>query len=237
MERNNIPNTQTLWFKDLKWIIQASSQDIATEYVEMVKAVGTSGQLTSYQGPILSASMQDFGYLVASTITCMWQAEEGSEFILSDSCFGSWEGGPGYWLHNFFIVSPRMAIVLVSKMYMEGRYLGNSPGTSMFEDSLHDFPETDYKNGPPPRGFDRATHFTPDDVFKYKRIIVPKKTVYKVNSIILDNARESLTYKCSASMLKTLRYYDKVKAELFHEFREYPKLRRKLFMELNRTHS
>ncbi|KAF9913039.1 hypothetical protein EC991_005907 [Linnemannia zychae] len=47
-----------------------------------------------------------------------------------------------------------------------------------------------------------------------------------------------LTYKSSVSMYKYLRYYDKVKSDtfLFHEH-DYTILKRKLFDDLNRTHS
>jgi len=191
MDYNNISNTQAVWFENLKWVILASAQDIADEYKKSVVARANSGRLftlsTPYQGPIHGAELEDFGYLMTGTIACIWQAEAGTEFILSDSCFGSWEGGPGIWYHNFFVVSPRFAIVLVNKMYMFERLEKNPRWTSMFDDSLHDFPETEYKKDFSPSDYNPATDFTLEDVFKYKRIVVPKETVFKVNSITLDN--------------------------------------------------
>ncbi|KAG0374979.1 hypothetical protein BGX24_009692, partial [Mortierella sp. AD032] len=73
----------------------------------------------------------------------------------------------------------------------------------------------------------------------YRRIVIPKEDVYKVNSIFLDSRRKSLTYKSSVNMLKSLRFYDKVKSDkvLFTYKHNYTILKSKLFADLNRTHS
>ncbi|KAF9982178.1 hypothetical protein BGZ75_006445 [Mortierella antarctica] len=243
MEHNKFSSVQTVWFENLKWIIKASVEDILKEFTKVMVASAKSAQplapISPYRGPIHSLELQDFGCLMGHTIACIWQAEVGSEFILSEGCFGAWEGAPGIWFHNFFIVSPRFAIVLVSRLYLEERTETKPRWTSMFGDKLHAFPETVYKNGPPPMALDLLslqTFSTPDDVFKYKRIVISKEDVYKVNAILLDARRELLTYKSSASMYKALRYYDKVKKDKFHDCHDYSILRRQLFADLNRTH-
>ncbi|KAG0247690.1 hypothetical protein BG011_001061 [Mortierella polycephala] len=240
MAHNKFPNAQTVWFENLKWIIEASVEDIVKEYQKAIMARAESERpaalLSPYQGPIHASELEDFGCLMTQTIACIWQAEAGSEFILSQGCFGAWEGGTGIWFHNFFIVSPRFAIVLVNRLYLADRIKKKPLWTSLFGDKLHVFPETDYKKGPPSKDFDLATHSAPEDVFKYKRIVVPKEDVYKVNAILLDDRHQFLTYKSNASMYKSLRYYDKVKKEMFHDCHDYSILRRKLFSDLNRTH-
>ncbi|KAK3842547.1 MAG: hypothetical protein J3R72DRAFT_490350 [Linnemannia gamsii] len=229
LEHNNISNAQTVWFENLKWIIEASVEDIVMEYGKAAVARAKSGRpaslLSPYRGPIHAAELEDFGYLMTHTVACIWQAETGSEFILSDAGFGAFEGGPGIWFHNFFVVSPRFAIVLVNRMYLAERDKEKPCWTSMFGDKLHVFPETIYKKGHSSKGVNLATHATPDDVFKYKRIVVPKEDVYKVNGIILDDRHQFFTYKSKVSMYKSLRYYDKVKKELFHDCRDYSILR------------
>ncbi|KAH7058189.1 hypothetical protein BKA57DRAFT_448736 [Linnemannia elongata] len=241
MEHNNISNAPTVWFENLKWIIEASAEDIVQEYQRALMARFESGKLltllSSYQGPIHVAELEDFGYLMTHTIACIWQAETGSEFILSEGCFGAWEGEPGIQFHHFFIVSPRFAIVLVNRLYLDERHTENPSRASMFGDNLHVFPETVYKNGPPSESFDFATHSTPDDVFKYERIVVTKEDVYKVNAILLDDRRELLTYKSNVSMYKSLRYYDKIKKGKFPNCYDYSTLKGQLFSDLNRTHS
>ncbi|KAG9067087.1 hypothetical protein KI688_013000 [Linnemannia hyalina] len=240
MEHNKLLNVQKVWFENLKWIIEASVEDIVREFQKAIVARFESGRPTAlvspYLGPIHAGELEDFGCLMTQTIACIWQAETGSEFILSEGCFGAFEGDTGIWFHNFFIVSPRFAIVLVNRLYLAERIKKKPRWTSMFGDNLHVFPETDYKKGPPPNDFDLATHSTPDDVFTYRRIVVPKEEVYKVNSIFLDDRRQFLTYKSNISMYKSLRYYDKVKEDLFHTCHDYSILRRKLFSDLNRTH-
>ncbi|KAG0034134.1 hypothetical protein BGZ82_005862 [Podila clonocystis] len=240
MDHNKFSNAQTVWFENLKWIIETSVEDIVKEYqkalVARAESERPSALLSPYQGPIHAAELEEFGCLMTHTIACIWQAETGSEFILSEACFGAWEGDTGIWFHNFFIVSPRCAIVLVNRLYLAERIKKKPRWTSLFGDKLHVFPETDYKKGPLSKDFDLATHSTPDDVFKYKRIVVPKEDVYKVNAILLDDRRQFLTYKSNVSMYKSLRYYDKVKNEMFHTCHDYSILRRKLFSDLNRTH-
>ncbi|KAF9564330.1 hypothetical protein EC968_004570 [Mortierella alpina] len=243
MERKRLPSVQAVWFENLKWIIEASVEDILAEFQKALVARAASGNpgalVSPYLGPIHASELEDFGCLMTQTIACVWQAEEGSEFILSEGCFGSWEGAPGIWFHNFFVVSPQFAIVLVNKLFMNDQTKEKPLWSSMFGNDLHAFPETVYKNGPPPKDlnmFNLPDFATPDDVFKYKRIVIPKEEVYKVNSIFLDARDEFLTYKSNVSMYKSLRYYDKVKRVMFHDCHDYSILRRKLFSDLNRTH-
>ncbi|KAF8947213.1 hypothetical protein BGZ47_009936 [Haplosporangium gracile] len=240
MEHNKFLNVQEVWFENLKWIIETPAEDIVKEFHKAIMARCESGRFTTlvspYLGPIHAGELEDFGCLMTQTIACIWQAETGSEFILSEGCFGAYEGDVGIWFHNFYIVSPRFAIVLVNRLYLAERMKKNPRWTSMFGDNLDVFPTTDYKKGPPPKDFDPEIHFAADDVFTYRRIVVPKEDVYKVNSIFLDDRRHFLTYKSSVSMYKTLRYYDKVKEELFHTCHDYSILRRQLFSDLNRTH-
>ncbi|KAG9322104.1 hypothetical protein KVV02_005588 [Mortierella alpina] len=243
MEHYKFSSVQTVWFENLKWIIEASGEDVLKEFEKAIIARAESARpfapISPYRGPIHSSELHDFGLLMGQTIACVWQAEARSEFILSEGCFGAWEGAPGIWFHNFFIVSPRFAIVLVNRVYLSARTENKPSWTSMFGDKLHVFPETVYKNGAPPMAlnqFSLQTFSTPDDVFKYKRIVISKEDVYKVNAILLDARRELLTYKSSASLYKSLRYYDKVKKDKFHECHDYSILRRKLFAGLNRTH-
>ncbi|KAF9162986.1 hypothetical protein BGX21_010434 [Mortierella sp. AD011] len=241
MDHNKFSNVQMVWFENLKWIIEASTEDIAGEFHKALVARAKSERpamlLSPYQGPIHVSELEEFGCLMTQTIVCIWQAEAGSEFILSEGCFGAWERDIGIRFQHFFIISPQFAIVLVNKLYLTERDKKKPHWTSLFGDKLHVFPETDYKKGPPPRSSDLATlatHFTPDDVFKYKRIV--KEDVFKFNAISLDSRRQFLTYKSNVSMYKSLCYYDKVKKEKFHEWHDYSILRRKLFSDLNRTH-
>ncbi|GJJ72817.1 hypothetical protein EMPS_05175 [Entomortierella parvispora] len=247
MVHNNIRRIQDVWFENLKWLIKTPFQEIMDE-AERAKSVATEvrakngargnslKEMRQYQGPIHVAELLDF-YHQMTFYVCIWEAEEGSEFILSESCFGSFEGDGGVCFHNFFVVSPRYAIVLVRRDYMYGTMDTLPLRKSWFSESLHANPETVYVKGPPLRNFTVESHYTPNDIFKYTRIKVPKQDVFLVNSIFLDARRKFLTYKSSASMLKCLRFYDKVKHDKFLYKYDYSILKRQLFNDLNRTHS
>ncbi|OAQ31018.1 hypothetical protein K457DRAFT_124722 [Linnemannia elongata AG-77] len=240
MDHNNISNVQTVWFDNLKWIIETSIEDIMEEYRKAFMARAKSDRptaiLSPYRGPIHAAELEEMGYLMTQTNAYIWQAETGSEFILSEGCFGAWEGDSGAWIHNFFVVSPRFAIVLVKLFYLDDRLKKRPRRASWFGDELHDIPDIVYKKGRPSKDTDPATHWSPDDVFKFKRIIVPKEDIYKVNAILLDDRREFLTYKSDVSMYKSLRYYDKIKKGMFPNCYDYSTLKGQLFSDLNRTH-
>ncbi|KAG0313709.1 hypothetical protein BGZ97_009974 [Linnemannia gamsii] len=226
MEHNKISTIQAVWFENLKWLIDTPFDDIVKEFEE-----------ARAKGPIHALELEEFGDMMTHFIVCIWEAPAGSEFILSEGCFGSFEGAPGFRFHRFFVVSPRFAIVLVNKKYVDHRAKGGCYWVSLFGDKLHAYPETIYENGPPPKDFDPAIHSTPKDVFKFQRIVIPKEEVYKVNGILLDARLQCLTYKSSASMCKSLRYYEKVKMKMFDNRHDYSTLRRTLFSDLNRTHA
>ncbi|KAK3844643.1 MAG: hypothetical protein J3R72DRAFT_488360 [Linnemannia gamsii] len=247
MKNNNIENVQDVWFDNLKWLIETPISDIMDEY-QMAESMGPKNPFenpfmttTEHKSPIHDLELLDFGRM-AQNFVCVWHTQEGSEFILSDNCFGAFEGDNGIPFHNFFIVSPRYAIVLVNRFYMHTPgMLAHSFKKSWFSEKLHLSPQTVYMKGPPPplRGIALKAHFSPNDVFKYTRIVIPKEDVYKVNSIFLDCRKKYLTYKSTVCMLKSLRFYDKVKSDevLFTYEHDYTILKRKLFADLNRTHS
>ncbi|KAG0300013.1 hypothetical protein BGZ98_009561 [Dissophora globulifera] len=207
MHHKNIKNVKDVWFDNLKWFIKTPTEDIMAEYKNAMMGMKDL-RTRAYKGPIHILELLDFGGACGSYM-CIWEAEKGSEFILSEGCFGAWEGDIREPFHTFYVVSPRYCIVLVNRLelWSLARYL---PSRSWFEGNIHAFPDTVYKNGLPP-STPNANFFSPEDVFKYGRIIIPKDDVYFVNSIFLDAREKCLTYNSSVSMYKTLRYYDMMK--------------------------
>jgi len=238
MRHKNIAKIQDVWFDNLKWIIMTSMEDILMEYFRAAKYETMSPMeiLLSYSGPIHVTELMDYADQVHKFV-CIWEAQEGSEFILSEGCFDSFEGQGGISFHHFFVISPRYAIVLVLRDYMggEGDLHKILFRKSWFED-FHVNPEVVYTKAHPLRKL-TIDDFCPTDVFKYRRIVIPRDKVFLVNSIFLDARRKCVTYKSNISMYKSLRYYDKNKAKLFHMRHDYTVLKRKLFREMNRTHS
>ncbi|KAF9349995.1 hypothetical protein BGX34_001464 [Mortierella sp. NVP85] len=238
MRHKNIEKIRDVWFDNLKWLIETPTKNIIDEYMSTITgrgALNPFAMMRDHRAPIPLSELVDFGNMSHSSI-CIWQAAEGSEFILSEGCFGAYEGDKGFTFHNFFVVSPRYAIVLVNRLYMSGRIHSMPFRKSWFGDELHAEPEIIYKNGPP-RDISDVPKFSLDDVFKYRRIVVSKKDVYNVNSILLDARTKYLTYKSSVCIYRSLRYYDKVKDTMFDYKHDYSILKRKLFADMNRTHA
>ncbi|KAF9349993.1 hypothetical protein BGX34_001462 [Mortierella sp. NVP85] len=237
MKNKKFKRLQDVWFDNLKWIIETPADDILDEWARAMNMVleDPISSLTKYMGPIHVLELLDYGHRVQCYV-CVWEAEEGSEFIICEGSFGAYEGTSANSFHIFFIVSPRYAIVLANRLFMWDE-IDAVPGKTWFGDHLRAIPETIYKKGPLPGGFLTEDHMSPDDVFKYRRIIAPRKDVYMVNGISLDARRKYLTYKSSACLYKSLQYYDKVKKGMFPNQHDYTILKRKLFADMNRTHA
>ncbi|KAG0200721.1 hypothetical protein BGX28_006290 [Mortierella sp. GBA30] len=233
MKFNNISIIQEVWFENLKWVIKTSTKDIGKE-LQRARVYEGDPMLTLllYQGPIHIVELMDIGVLVFNYV-CIWQAEKGSEFILSDNGFGCFEGDLGITFHNFFVISPQYAVVLVNRSYM-GDVIKTFPlplRTSWFEE-FHANPGVSYKKGKEASPGD----YTMSDVFKYRRLLLPKKKVFLLNSIILDARHKYISYRSNAVMYQSLVFYNKNKEKYFHELHDYSILKGKLFVELNRTH-
>ncbi|KAK3844650.1 MAG: hypothetical protein J3R72DRAFT_64773 [Linnemannia gamsii] len=238
MVHNNIKKVQDVWFDNLKWLVETPVSGIIEEFKKALNIAPKNpfAIALQYKGPIHVLELLDFGQM-ANNYVCIWEAEEGSEFILSEGCFGAYEGHMDVTFHNFFIVSPRYAIVLVNRLYMWNMMEKLPYRKSWFGEELHANPDTVYVNGPLPTDCVESD-FSPNDVFKYRRIVVPKKDVFMVNGIFLDARTKYLTYKSPVNMLKSLRFYDKAKKDnMFKTQHDYSILKRKLFADLNRTHS
>ncbi|KAF9933393.1 hypothetical protein FBU30_005602 [Linnemannia zychae] len=239
MFRNRIKNFQNTWFRSLKWLVETSVEDILKEYRKLSMIFLPEIYMkpsAQYQGPIVMDDLAHFGYLMSQTFVCVWKAEEGSEFILSNSCFGCFDGEYSGHFHNFFVVSPQYAIILVSPEQTDEYRMNPRSQTLSFGDQFNAPPEVKFKKGSPPRDFIPSTFFTPHDVFNYKTVVIPKNEVYNINCIFMDSQNRRLTYKSSVSMYKSLLYYNKTIALSFQRRHDYSTLKKRLLSELNRIH-
>ncbi|KAI8595542.1 hypothetical protein EDD21DRAFT_390964 [Dissophora ornata] len=251
MRINNIANLQDVWFKNLQWIIKTPVDDIVEE--ERSANIGMAEALVArsvanlpmdslsagmrYEGPINILELMEFAIMFTNFV-CIWEAQEGSEFILTDNSFGCYEKHDSVVVHNFFIISPKYAVVLVKRSCMIPPGAKRQKGS--WSENIHANPEVVYANKNTRNmktGMVNPELLSPDDVFKYRRIVVPKQRVWFVNSIFLDVKNKYISYKSDGAMYRTLKYYDRNKKELFDNRYDYSILKRKLFLEMNRTHS
>ncbi|KAF9285615.1 hypothetical protein BGZ68_003723 [Mortierella alpina] len=232
MRSNNIGTIQEVWLENLKGILQTSVDDIFNAAMTIIQDQNRLRGLLAYKGRIHSTELLEVEDMISNYV-CIWQAQEGSEFIITDNCFGCFEGHNGVNFHNFFVVSPQYAVVLVNRLYMWGGMEQLPLRTSWFGEELHANPDCDYIK----KGVQSFEDYDPNDVFKYRRIIVPKDKVWLVNSIFLDARHKHITYRSAVGMIKTLAYYDKHKRALFPNSHDYSALKRHLAAEINRTHA
>ncbi|KAF9567076.1 hypothetical protein EC968_003510 [Mortierella alpina] len=232
MRINKIATIQEVWLENLKGILQTPGDDIINEALGILREPNPLRGLLAYKGRIHFTELLEFEDMISNYV-CVWQAQEGSEFILTDNCFGCFEGHNGVNFHNFFVVSPQYAVVLVNRLYMWGGLEQLPLRTSWFGEELHANPVCDYVK----KNVRGAEDYCPNDVFKYRRIVVPKDKVWLVNSIFLDARHKYITYRSTAGMLKTLAYYNKHKNAKFANRYDYSALKRHLAAEINRTHS
>ncbi|KAF9990170.1 hypothetical protein BGZ75_003296 [Mortierella antarctica] len=232
MRINKVATIQEVWLENLKGILQIPVDDILNEAFAIHREPSRLRGLLAYRGRIHFTELLEFHDMISNYV-CIWQAQEGSEFILTDNCFGCFEGHNGVNFHNFFVVSPQYAVVLVNRLYMWGGMEQLPLRTSWFGEELHANPGCDYVK----KNVQSAEDYAPNDVFKYRRIVVPKDKVWLVNSIFLDARHKHITYRSTVGMIKTLAYYNKHKHALFANKYDYSALRRHLAAEINLTHT
>jgi hypothetical protein len=230
--QNGLNKSDDFWLYDIRVIVELSYEDLLSQGADRVS----------------KATLQEYR-MYNSTFMCVWEAPTGLEFIIGDASFGLAEGYlPIVTYHWLFPVSPRIIIVLcdrsLSEDFCKNRY--NFP-PSMFDSSLDIRPTVRYvkeKNS-----IEEQTSFLPkvvvgdmrdrisdDDEFGYRRIIVSKDAVYKINSIFLYHSDDIVSYSSSVSLLKTLIYYGNNKKNMFPTDKSFGTLRLKLFNMLNYTH-
>lgn len=171
---------------------------------------------------------------------CVWYAEEGTEFILTDSNFGLYEGYyPFVIYHTFYVITPKIAIVFCNTCLRKDFpvnpiYVSLNLPSSWFSDDIHLSPKVRYWDGnkyckQPLKKEDIGD----DDEFTYRLKVVPAKAVHLVNLIAINECDEFITYKTEQCMLKSIRFY-----ELDNRSKNnYSYFKNELVRYINRTHS
>lgn len=158
----------------------------------------------------------------------VWEAAEGSEFVLGGTAFGLWEGlihgSPG--AHRLYVVSPRVAIVLRRTFLRQHQ----SNDASVLYSCLADIPIGPPKIKYADKGmiFNKLDEVDPwiyksmfdtylsskkaqDDEFAFPITKLSISQTYSVNEVIMMNANlhpeGSLTFSSARVMLDTLKMY------------------------------
>ncbi|KAK0497571.1 hypothetical protein EDD18DRAFT_159463 [Armillaria luteobubalina] len=149
---------------------------------------------------------------------CIWEAHDTSEFILSDSGFGLWEGlsVSGDSVHRVFVVSPRIAVVLRSNWTPTFEKMG--PVISDLLKIPQERPVPKLVDGSAgfriPEGVDIAsinwnTFRSPDDLFTFTITKLSLAQTDSLNAVLLKNVHHdgALTFLGKERMLRTIRAF------------------------------
>lgn len=149
----------------------------------------------------------------------VWEAADCEEFIISNNSFGLWESvtskGKMYQFHRFYVISPRIAIVLCSVplrpdarpvpefelMYRE----------SIFWGAPHRSPRVS-KDGQIVGREARTAGSYEEDIMEYEIVKLSTEFTHLINAVIMGNARintGTITFRTPAAMLRTLEAYSR----------------------------
>ncbi|PBK79516.1 hypothetical protein ARMGADRAFT_1003676 [Armillaria gallica] len=145
----------------------------------------------------------------------IWVAEATSEFLLTDSAFGLWEGmTPAMNLiHHIFVVSPRIALVLRSNEVPLSE--PGAPKSDLLS-ILQERPTCQLVNGEAHIRLsdmnDRSEwnrHRSPDDVFTFPITKLTLDQTDTFNTVLLQNTKSdgAVTFLGRERMLRTLRVF------------------------------
>ncbi|KZP10701.1 hypothetical protein FIBSPDRAFT_989509 [Athelia psychrophila] len=150
--------------------------------------------------------------------SCIWEASDGEEFILTDNGFGLWEGllngVPD--AHRIFVVSPRFAIVLRSSfMRPDVPHVLRPQITSNLATIQQGPPAVAYSTGLSVIRSDqdletyRASEQAKSDLFTFQINKLTPSQTHSINAVLLKNARSdgAVTFLSKACMLNTARTF------------------------------
>ena len=161
--------------------------------------------------------------------TCIWQAADEEEFVLTHNGFGLWEGrvdGKPH-VHRIFIISPRVIIVLRSNVLTiedVAKKIAPSIQSSLLEIE-HGSPAVAYRGTQEfPLGDTltttenyRSSKQAEEDVFTFSIKKLTVTQTMEVNSVLLDNIWKdgSVTFVSKTNMLRTARTFSGVPYHVF----------------------
>ncbi|CAG8509599.1 hypothetical protein C2G38_2072864 [Gigaspora rosea] len=143
MQEHNLQNSQEVWLQNVREIIDTPHEDVKDN------------------SRVFLVDRMDYRLRMIDCFLAIWQAGENDEFIMADNAFGIFEGininrpievgGPIYKMfHSFYIISPKLAVVLCDSGFREGvgfEHLDQIFGfkqRSLFENVSHQPPLPEY---------------------------------------------------------------------------------------------
>ncbi|KAI9216299.1 hypothetical protein BC828DRAFT_393818 [Blastocladiella britannica] len=242
MEQKGFAAPREVWLDNIKQILTLPERELIQNVDHPSKTLPDDKLYHAIAGELTN---------LLRCFLCVWRAEEGSEFVMTDNSFGLYEGFYPLAVHHFFyVVSPTIALVFCNPAQREtpqGHFFQHmhkfmSVPDSWFQDAPHAQPRPSYQHGsggvlkldPEKSAEEINTLLSDQDQFSYQITLLPRKMVHLVNLIALNEACEAVAFKSEPCLLKTLRYYA---ADPRSYKKDYATLQQELFRYVNRTHS
>lgn len=165
----------------------------------------------------------------------IWEAAEGEEFVISSNSFGLIEGissnmmsrgtipggtipgGTPITLHKFYVVSPKIVLVLCS-VYLKPEFPRPPDMEREFSQSIlwgapHKSPIVCNSHGAPVQrnGLSQNPFTFEDDVLEFEILQLSAEFTHKVNAVLLGNVRGTglLTFHSKPAVLRTLEAFSR----------------------------
>jgi hypothetical protein len=220
-QKNNLEPSE-MWLHVLKHYLDTSHIDLFNQGQKANDQLHPSGMGHARRGinpDIQDAEMIQYWGEANNFFLAVWEAADCEEFIISNNSFGLWEsvsaGSKRCQFHRFYVISPRIAIVLCSVQLrpdvppvpeFELMYR-----KSIFWGAPHRSPRVS-KDGQLVGRQARVAGSYEEDIMEYEIVKLSTKFTHFINAVIMGNARKdtgTITFRTPAAMLRTLEAYSR----------------------------
>ncbi|KAF0483163.1 hypothetical protein F8M41_023331 [Gigaspora margarita] len=225
MQEHNLNHPQEVWLQNVREILDTPHEDVQNNL------------------KIFPIDRTDYELRMKGCFLAIWQAGKTDEFIMTTNAFGIFEGitvttpmGPVHKVfHWFFVISPKVLLVLCDFGFKEGIGFDTFYGhRSIFKNVSHPQPILECVNN---SQHESIPDSNPDDKFTFTFVKVKSATVHLVNSILLNEATPDLqvSFLSLSYLYKTLVKYNK-SIEDTSTLQDFSNMKKTLFRALNRIH-
>ncbi|SJL11237.1 uncharacterized protein ARMOST_14640 [Armillaria ostoyae] len=218
------PSCQThtdVWLSVLRYYLDTPHSQIVDDATAIYKEHGMAK--VHLQTNTVDPNMEHYPALAyqvqaGMSFLCIWEAHDTSEFILSDSSFGLWEGvaPSGDHIHRVFVVSPRIAVILRSNLLPMFEKMG--PVNSNLIHIPQERPVSKLVNGEAgfrvPEGSDPSSVNlnllrSPNDLFTFTITKLSLAQTDALNAVVLKNVHQdgAITFLGKERMFRTVRSF------------------------------
>ncbi|KAI5841959.1 hypothetical protein DFP73DRAFT_515875 [Morchella snyderi] len=211
-----------MWLHVLKQFLDTPHMDLVDQGEKAIEQLGPGGMgqlLRGIDPDVQGVEMIAYCSEANNYFLAVWEAADGEEFIISNNSFGVWDSGhvgSGFCkLHQFYVISPRIAIVLCRNWLrpdippvpeFELMYRN-----SMFWGAPHRSPRVT-KDGQIVGHMPSVAESYEEDNMNYEIVKLSTEFTHLVNAVIMGNIRintGTITFRTPAAMLRTLDAYSK----------------------------